>query len=68
MSGAQETQPGYLLFRVEGGRGLEGVFGEDHLDFGGLHAAGNQHVEREIVRGRILGQHQLSCRADRRRS
>ena len=44
---------------VEGGRGLEGVFREDHLDFGRLNAAGDQHVEREVMRGRVLRQHQL---------
>ena len=44
---------------IEGGGGLEGVLREDHLDFRGLNAAGHQHVEREIMRRRVLCQHQL---------
>ena len=59
MSGAHETQPAMSFSRVEGGRGLEGVFGEDHLDFRRLNTARDQHVEREVMRRRVLRQHQL---------
>ena len=50
---------GDFLLGVERGRGLEGILGEDHLHFRGLNAGGDQHVQREVMRGRVLGQHQL---------
>ena len=59
MSGAHETQPAISFSRIECGRGLERVVREDHLDFRRLNSAGDQHVEREVVRRRVLRQHQL---------
>ncbi len=57
MSGAQDTHAENSFLRIEGGRGLKGIFGEGHLHFGRLNAARDQHVEREVVRGRVLSQH-----------
>ena len=59
MSGAHETQPAMSLVGVERGGRLERVVGEDHLHLGGLHAAGDQHVQEEVVRRRVLRQHDL---------
>ena len=50
---------GDIFLGVERGRRLEGILGEDHLHLRRLHPAGDQHVEREVVRRRVLGQNEL---------
>ena len=57
--GRPRDRAGDVLLGVERGGRLEGVVGEDHLHFGRLHAAGDQHVQREVVRRRVLREHQL---------
>ena len=43
----------------EGGGRLEGRVRVDHVHFRRLHAAGHQHVQGEVLRGRVLRQHEL---------
>ena len=57
--GRPRDAAGDVLLGVERGRGLERIVGEDHVHFRRLHSAGDQHVEREVVRRRVLGQDQL---------
>ena len=46
-----------LLSDFERRGGLESRVGVDHLHFRRLHAAGHEHVQEKILRGRILRQH-----------
>ena len=70
MSGAQVTTPARRLVGVERGGGLEGVLRELELDFRRLHAGGDQHVQHEELRRRVLREHdrlaaQVGHRLDR---
>ena len=58
MSGDQETAPAMLFVGIEGGGGGKGVGRQYDVHFRRLHAARHEHVQREVVRGRVLGQHE----------
>ncbi len=57
--GSPRNAAGDVFLSVERGRRLEGILGENHVHLRWLHAAGDQHVEREVVRRRVLGQDEL---------
>ena len=67
MSGAHETAAEDIFLHIECRGRLKSVLGVHHLDFGRLHSCGHEHVEHKVLRRRILGEYDLSCRADRRR-
>ena len=65
--------PAIRLVLVERGGGLERVLGELHVDLARLDAAVEQHVEQEVVRRRVLREHdglaaQIADVLDRRRA